>query len=517
MPLRTSISLVVLAALAASPIPAAAQGPAPAGLEGRTWQLVALDGVSVDELARAQHPVTLTFANGEVRGRSGCNGFGATYTVNGSILTISRLVGTMMACPEPSMKVEQTVQRALQAAERFAAGRDRLAITFDGGRSMVLRPAQEIGLDGATWTVRTLARPGAARETAPPRSARLTFAFDDDRIAGHAGCNTFRGLARRSGDRIEIGPLATTKTACAPELMALERDVVAALSKAARFRLRRDTLDLLDADGARLVSARRTGPPPPPRTEASPAPPASRSGRPPAPGTPTRVPTLEGREWRLIALESWPENDPVITRAGATLTIRRGEVTGHAGCNRYRGRVRIDGPRLRISGLTGTLMACDAVEVETAFRAALGRAGRYEIADGRLRIAYGEGQAMLFSLEPPPRLTGVAWTVTGIDAGTQAVAPIAPGSNVSITFAGGDISGSTGCNAFTGTYTVDGQQLAITATTTTARMCAEPALMEQERRFLSALSTVATWRVASGRLELRTKTSALALTAARTP
>ncbi|MXO60303.1 META domain-containing protein [Altererythrobacter salegens] len=78
-------------------------------------------------------------------------------------------------------------------------------------------------------------------------------------------------------------------------------------------------------------------------------------------------------------------------------------------------------------------------------------------------------------------------------------------SNVTVMFGSdGTVSGSTGCNTFTGKYTVDGATLSIGPLAMTRRACI-PALGEQETRFVKVLQDVSSWFIdRGGRLVLRT-------------
>lgn len=93
-------------------------------------------------------------------------------------------------------------------------------------------------------------------------------------------------------------------------------------------------------------------------------------------------------------------------------------------------------------------------------------------------------------------LRGVLWVLaSGLDvAGGERAAP-------SATFANGTVAGSTGCNRFTGTYTIDGDKLEIGRVATTRMACAPPA-DAVEREYLAALGRVAAWRTETGELAL---------------
>ncbi|WP_243855566.1 YbaY family lipoprotein [Sphingobium vermicomposti] len=68
-------------------------------------------------------------------------------------------------------------------------------------------------------------------------------------------------------------------------------------------------------------------------------------------------------------------------------------------------------------------------------------------------------------------------------------------SNVTVQFSqGGRVSGSAGCNRFTGDYSLDGQSLRIGPLAVTRRACVT-ALGNQETRFLAILQDVTSWSV----------------------
>jgi heat shock protein HslJ len=74
-------------------------------------------------------------------------------------------------------------------------------------------------------------------------------------VSGNAGCNQYNGPVVVEGDSITIGPLASTKMACADQAAAdQEAAFLAALEAATTFEVRNQTLELRDDDGALQVS-----------------------------------------------------------------------------------------------------------------------------------------------------------------------------------------------------------------------------------------------------------------------
>jgi len=95
-------------------------------------------------------------------------------------------------------------------------------------------------------------------------------------------------------------------------------------------------------------------------------------------------------------------------------------------------------------------------------------------------------------------LTGRVWVLATI-AGK---APLR-GTDVTAAFtASGRVSGSAGCNRFTGTYKASGTTLRISPLATTQMACARPIAL-QERAFLKALSAARSFAVRRGTLTLR--------------
>jgi heat shock protein HslJ len=76
-------------------------------------------------------------------------------------------------------------------------------------------------------------------------------------------------------------------------------------------------------------------------------------------------------------------------------------------------------------------------------------------------------------------------------------------SAASLSFAAqGQLSGSTGCNSFTGTYTATGSDLRLTLGAMTQKACVSPVLQTQEQALTTQLPLVTTYTVHNGLLTL---------------
>lgn len=108
-------------------------------------------------------------------------------------------------------------------------------------------------LAASPWTLRTIDG-RAIPETERPPTLTITLA---GAVGGHAGVNRFAGRtdpdALKAG-RVTFSSLITTKMAGPPELMRLESDYLAALGRAAAYRASGDSLTLVDAAGAPVLT-----------------------------------------------------------------------------------------------------------------------------------------------------------------------------------------------------------------------------------------------------------------------
>jgi len=250
----------VAAGDAGTPGGGAAPGAAPAALEGHGWQLASLPGVDGADLAAVPGGVTVTFAAGAVQVFAGCNRMRGSYDVAGDALRLGPLAGTMMACPEPQMTIENAVRAALAGELRFAVTPAGLTLTPAAAQPLVFTRIPTPVLDGTSWQV-TGFNNGREAVVSPLIGTTLTLAFRDGTISGHAGCNTFRASYQADGDRLAVGPAATTRKACAGEgVMEQERAYVAAVESITVWSIERDLLDAHRADGQRALTAKRTTP-----------------------------------------------------------------------------------------------------------------------------------------------------------------------------------------------------------------------------------------------------------------
>ncbi len=213
----------------------------------------------------------------------------------------------------------------------------------------------------------------------------------------------------------------------------------------------------------------------------------------------TDATTFESQPWVLASGVAVPQ-DVAVARPSAT--FENGTVAGSTGCNQYTGTYAVDGDSLEIGQVASTRMACPppADAIERAYLAALEQVTGWRSEDDELVLVAADDADLLRYV---PATTVGNWQVTGLLRGDAFTTPLA-GTELTGRFGDdGALSGSAGCNVFTGSYTSDKGAIEIPAPAATRKACTEPAgVMEQEAAYLDALPMAATYRVDGGSLEL---------------
>ena len=244
-----------LLALAAC-TPSAPLAGGQANLTGLVWGLSSM----ADKPVTAEAGITILFTSGgKVTGSSGCNQYAGTYTTSGQNLQISPTTSTMMACPPEIMDQESAYIKALGDVQTYAVSEDRLALKDRSGKDVLIYKAQSQDLAGTSWVV-TAYNNGKQAVTSVLSGTTLTAEFGKDgNLSGSSGCNTYNGAYKVNGSQITIGPLASTRMACADPagVMDQEMQYLSALQSAATYQIQGNTLELRTQDGALAADFRR--------------------------------------------------------------------------------------------------------------------------------------------------------------------------------------------------------------------------------------------------------------------
>ncbi|MCB8984580.1 MAG: META domain-containing protein [Ardenticatenaceae bacterium] len=343
-------------------------------------------------------------------------------------------------------------------------------------------------LAGTSWQLQSLQGAEVLADTA------ITAVFGSDgTLSGNAGCNTYSTSYTVDGSSLTINPMIiSTMMACEDSIMQQETSYLAVLPTAVSWAVDGDTLTLSDASGAALLVYTAV--------------------------TPT---SLTGTTWQLTSYNNG-QNAVVSVNPNAEVTAVFGEdgtLSGSAGCNTYSTSYTVDGNSLTISpNIVTTMMACaeDVMQQETAYLATLPTATTFAVQGDSLELRDANGALIAsYTAASDVSLAGSSWTVISYNNGNQAAVSVMLDTEITMMFGeDGNVQGSASCNQYFGPYTVDGENITVGPLATTRAYCPEPAgIMDQEMQFLTALQSVATYTIQSGKLDMRTSDGAIAVIA----
>jgi len=229
----------------ATPVPAAAPT-----LVGPTWQWEgtrADDGTSVSVADPTRYTIQLQ-AGGMLTIRADCNNVLGSSTVSGSQLTIQLGPSTLVGCP-PDSQADQFLTGLSQVSSySFADGSLQLGLSTGGQMTFGRAAAQS--LVGPTWELTGYNNGRNGVQSVLAGTTSTAVFGEDGRITGSAGCNTYMGPYQSADQSLTIGPLATTRLACAQPVMDQETAYLAALQRGSRYEFESGQLVLRDASGA---------------------------------------------------------------------------------------------------------------------------------------------------------------------------------------------------------------------------------------------------------------------------
>jgi heat shock protein HslJ len=249
-----------------------------------------------------------------------------------------------------------------------------LAACSAGGASPSVEPSVEPGaeavpFEGTTWQLAEYATEGGAAVPVPALVA-ATATFADGTVSGNGGCNSFNASYTLDGSSIEIGEVASTLIACEGPAGTVETAFFATFPKMTDVTVTGETLELT-GDGGKLILR----------------------------FTVAETAELVGTEWVATGINNGVGGvESVAATPAVTATFGEdGTVTGNGGCNNFNGTYEVDGTSISFGPIASTKMACDVLEQESAFFAALAASTTYAIngetlelrdADGALQVGF---------------------------------------------------------------------------------------------------------------------------------
>lgn len=112
-----------------------------------------------------------------------------------------------------------------------------------------------------------------------------------------------------------------------------------------------------------------------------------------------------------------------------------------------------------------------------------------------------DGSAAQGASSPDTTLAGPTWRLVAFGEEADSLSVTKDAEITAVFSEGGRVSGSGGCNSYSASFERSGDSLTISRVASTKKAC-RPPLMEQERRFFSALRSVQSWRREDDRLDL---------------
>jgi len=460
------------------------------------WQLVELDGAPVIDGSI----VTMTFIPDNrslINGHADCHSYSAGIAWDDTSFSLSDsgpFAGFDQyerTCQHPDGGPEQDAAffTAISEIATYHATDERLVFSDgDGNVRLTFAPRGTVEIDPAltdtVWQLTSL----DGEDLIP--GTTITIAFGPEGANGSDGCNHYGyGVLTANDGRLTLVGGAQTEMACmTPEGVMEQADrYYESLANSVSYRVTDDQLEMMNHDGATtLVFARKV------------------EG--------AFDPALAAHRWGLIAING----EPPVAGTLVTLELAEGSISGSDGCNAFSGELvyAAEGTiEVAPPGFTQTLVGCpDDVQQQAGLVTTLLQDNPwYQIEGDRLTIGDAADNTLVYGPQEDVSLVGTTWNVPMLytmlpDGGIQGDALI-EGTEITLTFgADGVVSGSAGCNTFSGGYTIDGSTIAITTPLATTRMlCTDPpGIMEQEMTFLDRLGAVTTWQIGMNGLTLTT-------------
>jgi heat shock protein HslJ len=334
----------------------------------------------------------------------------------------------------------------------------------------------EVQLENADWVLASyLTLGGVMAEPLP--GTNTTARFQEGQVNGNAGCNNYFGDYEVDGNILSVGPLASTEMFCGnPQgVMDQEYAYLAALGNAAFFEIDGEQLEIADSDGESVLIYNVAEPT-----------------------------SLTGNLWQVLSYNNGKEA-VVSVIIGTELTAvfdEEGQLSGSAGCNNYSAAYEVEGEMINIGPAITTRMACSdpeaIMEQEMEYLAALEMASSYQFEDDRLILLDSEGRRVVnYQLGRTFELSETIWYLQNYFDGSEAILATLDGTEITAYFnEDGSLSGSAGCNNYSGIYQVDGDMIEIELGPLTMMFCEEPeGAMDQEAAYLKALDSVTSYRI----------------------
>lgn len=219
-------------------------------LTGTSWLLEPAD----DGAGRGLRTPSLDFHDdGQFHAHTGVNHVRGTYAEDGDRLTLHPGPTTLMAGPPELMEQERELLVAFAATATWSQDGERLTLLDRAGDVLLRYRAALRALPGTAWRAAGVNNGHqAVVTTALTPTVTLEFSREGQAF-GSTGLNRLSAEYRATDRTLTFGPVAVTRRAGLPEVMELERQVLDALARVARWATDGDHVVLQDAAGATEV------------------------------------------------------------------------------------------------------------------------------------------------------------------------------------------------------------------------------------------------------------------------
>lgn len=212
--------------------------------------------------------------------------------------------------------------------------------------------------------------------------------------------------------------------------------------------------------------------------------------------------SLAGTHWVLEQING----ESVIENALPTLSFRGDqEVGGNSSCNTFYGAFTAKDGKLTIDELASTMMACPEPEglmdQETEYLKALESSASYRIDGDKLLITDSSNAVVLVFSSQDRSLEGKTWNLTSFNDGRNLVSLVLD-TQITAEFKEGTLSGSSGCNSYSGAFQYKEQNLSFDTFAVTMMACPQEGVIEQETAYLNTLTKVTHYTIDGNNLLL---------------
>ncbi len=232
-----------------------AESSAAAGADALDGQTFTATEVTGSYTIVPNSTITLTFENGRLAAKAGCNSMSGPFTVTGDVLNAPQMASTMMACQDDLMAQDRWLATFLAAGPTWTLEGDTLTLT-DGTDTLVLGPAPSgaAALEGTGWKLDGLITQSGSTVSAVAPTVTAWVRFNAGEIAFNNSCNSGGGQVEIADSTMVFGPLRSTLIACEGAAGETEAAMNAVLQGTASYTVGSDpsggVLTIMAEDGA---------------------------------------------------------------------------------------------------------------------------------------------------------------------------------------------------------------------------------------------------------------------------